>query len=102
MKMTIEEAIRHLKDLSKCEIYLWSKDIQAIDIAVKALEENKRMKELLKLSVEDFGKINLYISKYPYSTYHCVLNCDDCPYAITLQGCKWKHYSEAIELLKVK
>lgn len=54
--MTIDEAIEQLKNLEKCETYLWSKDIQAIDIAVKALKENKRMKELLKLSVEDFGK----------------------------------------------
>lgn len=42
--MTIEEAIAQLENLKKCEIYLWSKDIQAIDMAIKALEENDTLK----------------------------------------------------------
>ena len=42
--MTIDEAIEQLKNLEKCEAYLWSKDIQAIDIAVKALEEAQKLK----------------------------------------------------------
>ena len=42
--MTIDEAIAQLENLRKCEIYLWSKDIQAIDIAIKALEENDTLK----------------------------------------------------------
>ena len=49
--MTIDEAkvilidlIEHLKDLEKCDVYLWLKDMQAIDIAVKVLEENQELK----------------------------------------------------------
>ena len=42
--MTIDEAIAQLENLRKCEIYLWSKDIQAIDIAIKAIVENDTLK----------------------------------------------------------
>ena len=86
--MTIEEAIVQLKELRKCEKYLYPSDIKAIDIALehmdlygtyismnmhnklykkqksinyelvdenqKLINENKELKRLLKLAVNDF------------------------------------------------
>lgn len=42
--MTIDEAIVQLEKLKKCEVYLWSDDIEAIDIAIKAIVENDTLK----------------------------------------------------------
>ena len=99
--MTINEAIEQLKNLEKCEIYLWSKDIQAIDIAVKALEENKRMKELLKQAVEDFK--TAYVLGYNCYT----VDCEICPYREYVKeeehsycSCgRWSYADEAMKLI---
>ena len=100
--MTIEEAIRHLKDLSKCESYLWLSDIQAINIAVKALEENAELKRLLKLAVEAIEKISDKNNGICLRSYYCEINECDFDYDKIADVCKWKHKDEAIELLKVK
>ena len=96
--MTIDEAIEQLKNLEKCETYLWSKDIQAIDIAVKALEENKRMKELLKLAVEDFEILGneIYCSDCDFN-----FMCHSCPLRSDNGNCSkgWKHTDEAMKLI---
>ena len=96
--MTIDEAIEQLKNLEKCETYLWSKDIQAIDIAVKALEENKRMKELLKLAVEDFEILGneIYCSDCDFN-----FMCRSCPLRSDNGNCSkgWKHTDEAMKLI---
>ena len=117
--MTIEEAIAQLENLKKCEIYLWSKDIQAIDMAIKALEENDTLKteimavksgsEVLKickleeenaelkrplrLAVEDLSGIDGVCDDYDDV-------CDECPCKINILGsCKWKHADAALKLL---
>lgn len=100
--MTIEEAIEQLKNLEKCETYLWSKDIQAIDIAVKALEENKRMKELLKQAVEDFK------TAYVLGDNCYTVDCEICPYREYVKeeefyycSCgRWDYADEVEKLLK--
>ena len=98
MKMTIEEAIRHLKDLSKCESYLWLSDIQAINIAVKALEENAELKRLLKLAVEDFEILGneIYCSDCDFN-----FMCRSCPLRSNNGNCSkgWKHTDEAMKLI---
>lgn len=42
--MTIEEAIAQLKILETIRPHLWLADVEAIDIAIKALEENDTLK----------------------------------------------------------
>lgn len=95
--MTIEKAIEQLENLGKCEIYLWSKDIQAIDIAVKALEENKELKRLLKLAIESFD----YIDK-KFGCAGCNKGWKKCPYNAGEKDCcteKWKYHDEAMKLI---
>lgn len=105
--MTTEEAIEQLENLEKCETYLWSKDIQAIDIAVKALEENKELIRLLKLAVDDFERFRCLMSSVvdkdfcetalEYYFYPNDL-CNSCPLSGSAK-CQWKHADEAMKLI---
>ena len=121
--MTIEEAIAQLKILETIRPHLWLADVEAIDIAIKALEENdtfkteimavksgsdilkickleeenKELKRLLRLAVEDFDFI--------YREHSCVaIGCStDCPYSDDeTYYCKgeWKHAEEAERALE--
>ena len=135
MKMTIEEAITQLADLRKDrESFakndesdgVFAEDIKAIDIAVKALEENdtlkteimavksgsdvmkickleeenKELKRLLRLAVEDIK------TALPYMTENCEIICAEgeqsCDCITTAQcecTCNWKHVDEAMKLI---
>ena len=127
--MTIDEAIEQLKNLEKCEAYLWSKDIQAIDIAVKALEENQKLKadyerlqeeaKLIDINAANVQKeyekeikelkrlLKLAVDDfdYIYEEHSCLgMNgCRiDCPYCDDAADCckgEWKHADEAIKLI---
>jgi hypothetical protein len=103
--MTIDEAIAQLKDLRKDrEGFLendepdseFAIDIEAIDVAVKALEETAELKRLLLLALDDFA-VN-------YINYCDCLECSDCPYHVDIEqfeGCstRWKHLDEAVQIL---
>ena len=101
--MTIDEAIAQLKDLQKDrEGFLendepdseFAKDIEAIDMAVKALEENSKLKRLLRLAVDDIAWSNCNMGDSD--------ECPDCPYYSGKPGrclIEWKHAEEASELL---
>lgn len=103
--MTIEEAIAQLKDLRKDrEGFLkndepdseFAKDIEAIDVAVKALEETAELKRLLRLALNDF--------EFIYDEHSCTGECECdtcCPYNMEKNRClgKWKHAEEALKLL---
>ena len=103
VNMTIEEAIAQLKDLRKDrEGFLendepdseFAKDIEAIDVAVKALEENSKLKRLLRLAVDDIAWSNCNMGDSD--------ECPDCPYYSGKPGrClnEWKHAEEVLELL---
>lgn len=103
--MTIEEAIAQLKDLRKDrEGFLendepdseFAKDIEAIDVAVKALEENSKLKRLLRLAVDGFEHIGKHFTMCSHD------DCDKCPYYIgerLICPDKWKHAEEAMKLL---
>ena len=128
--MTIEEAIEQLADLRKDrESFakngepdgVFAQDIKAIDIAVKALEENdtlkteimavksgsdvlkickleeenKELKKLLKLAVEDIRK-HSFCSMC--ENFNDNSKCKKCK-AITLDNFKWKHAEEALKLI---
>lgn len=104
MTMTIEETIEQFEDLKRDrESFaktdepnrVFAKDIKAIDIALKTLQENKEQKRLLKLAVEDIGK-------HSFCSMCENLNdnskCRKCK-AITLNNFKWKHADEAMKLI---
>lgn len=122
--MTIEKAIEQLEDLKKDREGfaktddpdgVFAQDIEAIDMAVKAIieamevksgsdvlkilkleEENKELKRLLKLAVDDFDFI--------YLEHSCAyMKCStDCPYNGSEANCckgEWKHADEAMKLI---
>lgn len=102
--MTIEEALIQLADLRKDrESFakngehdgVFAQDIKAIDIAIKALEENKELKKLLKLAVEDIRK-HSFCSMC--ENFNDNSKCKKCK-AITLDNFKWKHAEEALKLI---
>lgn len=89
--MTIDEAIEQLKDLKRDrESFaktdepngVFAKDIKAIDIALKTLQENKELKRLLKLAVEDLALCIRYKTS----------NLEE-------RGRKWVHADEAMKLI---
>lgn len=103
--MTIEKTIEQLEDLKRDREGfaktdesngVFAKDIKAIDIAVKALQENKELKRLLKLAVDDFDFI--------YEEHSCtgMIECrKDCTYCDDAADCckgEWKHADEAMKL----
>ena len=105
--MTIEEAITQLKDLRKdIESFekndepdsVFAHDIEAIDIAVKALEETAELKRLLRLAVEDMKNV----SDYNYC-YHCNYGNPITRHCKEYKGngnCyKWQHADEAMKLI---
>lgn len=70
----------------------FAKDIEAIDVAIEALEETAELKRLLKIAVEDLA----------LCTRSCIgINCDHCHFTSNLEecGCKWKHAEEALKLI---
>lgn len=106
--MTIEEAIAQLKDLRKDrETFLandepdseFAKDIAAIDVTVKALEETAELKRLLRLAVEELEPAICNYCKYE--------NEEHCEYERKLMGIEnyacafvfWKHAEEALKLI---
>lgn len=106
MKMTIEEAISQLNWLredrqSLCngnpdDDEIWNADIEAIDVALKQMQENAELKRLLKLAVEDIKTM---------LTCECVSKiCAEQACSCTTIGqcrsiCKWKHADEAMKLI---
>lgn len=100
--MTIEEAIAHCYDVAK------GKDNQCDDCKnehlqlAKWLEENKRMKELLKQAVEDF-KTTYVLGDNCYN-----IDCEICPYREYVKeeefyycSCgRWNYADEVEKLLK--
>ena len=143
MIMTIEEAIAQLKDLRKDrESFaknvepdgVFAQVIKAIDIAIKALEENdtlkteimavksgsdvlkirkleeenKELKRLLRLAVEDFQRFRCLMSSgineefcETALEYHCNPYdlCNSCPLSGS-EKCRWKHTGEAMKILE--
>ena len=105
--MTIEKAIEQLEDLKRDrESFaktdepngIFAKDIKAIDIAVNALEENKKLKRLLKLAIESFD----YIDEEEFSCAGCHKGWEKCPYNTGEKDCcteKWKYHDEAMKLI---
>lgn len=96
--MTIEEAIRRIKKYNEIHsrkernaVYI----TEALNIAIKALEENTELKRLLRLAVEDFDFI--------YQEHSCAITecSEDCPYNDEKDCClgKWKHHDEALRLI---
>ena len=120
--MTIDEAIAQLKDLRKDrEGFLvnddeldseFAKDIEAIDMAVKALEENSELKRLLR---ESMSTMKVIADTYREEAGNDGI-CGLCEFDGAIQGesgdwypecpgferddCfKWKHAEEAMKLL---
>lgn len=123
--MTIEEAIAQLKILETIRPHLWLADVEAIDIAIKALEENdtlkteimavksgsdilkickleeenKELKRLLRLAVEDMKKVS-----DDNCCYHCIYgnpitrHCEE--YKGNENCYKWQHAEEAERALE--
>lgn len=88
--MTIEEAVRNAMR-GKCIPYRKETKGKLNEI----LQENAELKRLLKLAIDDLNIVKTHLSDF-----YCELtDCDDCPYTIGLQGCKWKHYSDAMKLI---
>lgn len=91
--MTIEEAVYNVRR-GKCIPYKKETKNKIDEI----LQENAELKRLLRLATDDLNMVKTHISDF-----YCELtDCDDCPYTITLLGCKWKHYREAMKLLSVE
>lgn len=104
--MTIDEAKKYWKyKYNRAKDYSdthWEADerhehqeyVEALQIAVKALEETAELKRLLSLAVVDMATI---------SGDKCLCNidmhCDICPLVITGRMCKWKHADAALKLL---
>ena len=68
----------------------WNKLEFMINNFSKLEEENKELKRLLRLAIEDINRFA-----------RCVdfRDCKDCCMAFTLYSCKWKHAEEAMKLL---
>lgn len=94
--MTIEEAIRRIKKHNEIHnrkernaVYI----TEALNMTVKALEENAEMKRLLRLAVEDLSRIDEVCDDVNDV-------CGECPCGINILGtCKWKHADEAEKLI---
>ena len=76
--------------LIKCTYGLNNLCSERIQKIVRLEEENKELKRLLRLAIEDINRFA-----------RCVdfRDCKDCCMAFTLFSCKWKHAEEAINLL---
>ena len=127
--MTIDEAIAQLKELRKCEKYLYPSDIKAIDIALEHMDlygtyismnmHNKLYKkqksinyelvdenqELINENKELKRLLRLAVDDIAWS--NCNMGdsdeCPDCPYYSGEPGrClnEWKHAEEAMKLLE--
>lgn len=70
-------------------------------------EENKKLKRLLKLAVEDLEKIekNLDAKMCEIFECDCIKGCLGCPYLEVYDNegfyteCKWKHIDEAMKFI---
>lgn len=110
--MTLESAIQHLKESLSDHTHKWSceeckaeheqllewledyKQLKAgyieLDNQIRKVNtENDELKRMLRLAVEDIGKLK-NCEKYPF--------CGGCPKE-SEPLCKWKHHDEAMELL---
>ena len=76
--------------LIKCTYGLNNLCSERIQKIVRLEEENKELKRLLRLAIEDINRFA-----------RCVdfRDCKDCCMAFTLYSCKWKHAEEAMKLL---
>ena len=71
----------------------WNKLEFMINNFSRLEEENKELKRLLRLAVEDLSGIDVVCDDYDDV-------CDECPCKVNILGsCKWKHAEEASELL---
>ena len=79
--------------LIKCTYGLNNLCSERIQKIVRLEEENKELKRLLRLAVEDLSGIDGVCDDYDDV-------CDECPCKVNILGsCKWKHAEEASELL---
>lgn len=74
----------------------WNKLEFMINNFSRLEEENKELKRLLLLALDDFA-VN-------YINYCDCLECSDCPYHVDIEqfeGCstRWKHLDEAVQIL---
>lgn len=97
--MTIEEVIRRIKKHNEIHsrkernaVYI----TEALNMAIKALEESVELKCLLKLAVEDFDFI--YREHRCTDMERCLLDCPYCDEEDCCKG-KWKHADEALKLI---
>ena len=82
--------------LIKCTYGLNNLCSERIQKIVRLEEENKELKRLLLLALDDFA-VN-------YINYCDCLECSDCPYHVDIEqfeGCstRWKHLDEAVQIL---
>lgn len=57
------------------------------------IDENKKLKRLLRLAVEDLSRIDGVCDDYDDV-------CDECPCKVNILGrCEWKHAEEALKLI---
>lgn len=81
--------LREENDTLKTEIMAVKSGSDVLKIC-KLEEENKELKRLLWLAIEDINRFA-----------RCVdfRDCKDCCMAFTLYSCKWKHAEEALKLI---
>ena len=94
--MTIEEAIAQLKILEQIRPHLWFADVEAIDIAIKALEENDTLKT--EIMAVKSGSDILKICKLEEENKELKRLLRLAVEGIERIG-KWKHAEEALKLI---
>lgn len=102
--MTIEEAISQLEYLRRdrqsfCngdpdDDEIWNADIEAIDVALKQMQENAELKRLLKLAVEDLESDSTVCDKCKK------LNTDECDPMNDCSCYEWRYLDEAKGLIE--
>ena len=111
MKMTTEEAISQLNWLrgdreSLCngnpdDDEIWNADIEAIDVALKQMQENAELKRLLKLAaaecVPDICDYCIYDGSKRCVEENAELECGN----MACQFAYWRHYDELKGLLEI-
>lgn len=91
--MNTKEAIRRIKEHNRIHYkneYPHAVLItEALNMAIKALEENNRLKELLKKAVEDIRLVQVDCDSEDCN--YCIYDLHNC--------CKWKRHNEAMKLI---
>lgn len=97
MDLTFEEAIEEIRDHSILIDFRPRKGLEALRVIYAALKdyriikkENRELKRLLRLAVEDFQNVEEVCAG--------VSLCGLCP---ANNNCKWKRYDEAMKLIGV-